>query len=172
MFMGQSHGRDLLGRWEAPELSLIRVIVEKRECHVGTGVQEVSLPRTNLMQLTGKRATPRSEPHKNMPTVFNFIANYTKINKPRHIAQCQINLCPLVKPKPPYKMSYRISLLVLSHRFARPPAPMEHPDLPLDTILLAVSHDTKLTPVYCILYKKSKSSNGSMNVNPGPSVKG
>ena len=64
-------------------------------------------------------------------------------------------------------MLYKMSLLALSHRFARPRAPMEHPDLPLHTVLLAVSHDTKLIPVYCILYKKNKSSNGSTNANPG-----
>ena len=63
-------------------------------------------------------------------------------------------------------MLYRMSLLVLSHRFARPPAPMEHPDLPLDTVLLAVSYDTKLTLVYYILYKKRKLLNGLMNANP------
>ena len=43
---------------------------------------------------------------------------------------------------------------------------MEYLNLPLDTILLAVSYDTKLTLVYYILYKKSKLLNGLINTNP------
>ena len=119
-----------------------------------------------VTQLTRKRATPRSEPHKNIPTIFYFIANYTKIEKSQHIARCQINLCPLVKPKPPYKILYKIFLLVLSRQFARPLAPMEHLDLPLNIVLLAISHDIKLTQVYYIRYKNSKLLNSSININP------
>ena len=33
---------------------------------------------------------------------------------------------------------------------------MEYLDLPLDTVLLAISHDIKLTPVYYIFYKKKQ----------------
>ena len=43
---------------------------------------------------------------------------------------------------------------------------MEHLDLPLDIVLLAISHNTKLTLVYCILYKKSKLLNILTNANP------
>ena len=119
-----------------------------------------------ITQLTRKRATPRSEPHKNIPTIFNFIANYTKIKKPQHITRCQINPYPLAKPRLLYKISYKIFLLVLSRQFVRPLAPIEYLDLPLDIILLAISYNTKLTQVYCILYKNSKLLNGSTNVNP------
>ena len=125
----------------------------------------VASPRS-LTQLTGKRATPRSEPCMEMPTISNFIANYTKIKKPQHITRYQINPCPLVKLKLLYKILYKIFLLVLSRRFARPLAHTEHPDLSLDIVLLAVSYNTKLTQVYYILYKNSKLLNSPININP------
>src|SRR6266702_5493540 len=100
-----------------------------------------------------------------MPTIFNFIANHTSQK-----ASAYCTMPNRSSPSREAKTTIQNVILNISSSvepsICKASGAIEHPDLPLDTILLAVSHDTKLTPVYYILYKKSKSSNKSTNANP------
>ena len=140
-----------LERWELQQYSYFKNLIFAK-------IRVFSIPRFGhiVTQLTRKRATPRSEPHKNIPTIFYFIANHTKFEKPQHITRCQINPYPLIKLGLLYKILYKIFLLVLSRRFAGPLAPTKYLDLRSNIILLAISYNIKLTQVSYILYKNSK----------------